>query len=288
MVARCLSDFLTRELLSETLKSLKKRPYFMYLEIPMLTLLSLLLMPLLYAAPADLAGSERANPDTVLAESESPPWVRYVGNRRAIMKQGDLSARIALNSLAGVDHLYALGPVEGLRGEVTIYDGMPSITTLSDDAAEVSTAMDAQAIFLVYGAASEWTEVPVSESITGLEELEAFVRLEAETVGLDLETPFPFRIEGAVDTAAYHVIWRTDDRAMHNHAAHQKAKRMFELSDEPVRMVGFWLHAGGEGVYTHPGMRTHVHIMNADNTTSGHLDDLTLPAGATLYLPLPE
>ena len=253
--------------------------------ISMLTLLTLLVIPLLYASPADLPGPERAKADTVRAESEPPPWVRHVGNRQAILQQGDLSARIALDSLAGVDHLYALGPVDGLRGEVTIYDGMPSITTLSDDAPEVSTAMDVQAIFLVYGAASEWTEVSVSESITGLEELEAFVRSEAKAAGLDLETPFPFRIEGAVDTAAYHVIWRTDDRAMHNHAAHQEAKRMFELSDEPVRMVGFWLNAEGEGVYTHPGMRTHVHVMNADNTASGHLDDLTLPAGATLYLP---
>ena len=250
----------------------------------MLTL-SLLVITLLSAATADLTGSEDAKPGATPAESESLPWVRYVGNRQAIMKRRDLSGRIALDSLAGVDHLYALGPVNGLRGEVTIYDGLPSITTLIDDAPQVSTAMDTQAIFLVYGAASEWTEVSVPESITGLEELEAFVRLQAEAAELDLETPFPFRIEGAVDTAAYHVIWRTDERAMHNHAAHQKAKRMFELSDEPVRMVGFWLHAEGEGVYTHPGMRTHVHIINADNTASGHLDDLTLPAGATLFLP---
>ena len=251
----------------------------------MLTLLILLMMPLLCAVPADLPGPEHAKADTVRAESESPPWVRHVGSRHAIMRQNDLSAQIALDSLAGVDHLYALGPVDGLRGEVTIYDGMPSVTRLSDGVPAVSTAMDAQAIFLVYGTASEWTEVPVPTSISGLGELEAFVRSEAEAAGLDLETPFPFRIEGLVDAAAYHVIWRTDDRAMHNHAAHQEAKRMFELSDEPVRMVGFWLHAEGEGVYTHPGMRTHVHVVNADNTASGHLDDLTLPAGAALYLP---
>lgn len=251
----------------------------------MLTLLTLLTMPLLCAAPPNLPETERAAADTMDTKSEAQPWVRHVGSRHAIMQQNDLSAQIALDSLTGIDHLYALGPIEGLRGEVTIYDGTPSIARFDDGAPNVSTTMDAQAIFLVYGAASEWTEVPVSESISGLDELEAFVQSEAETAGLDLETPFPFRIEGAIDTATYHVIWRTDDRAMHNHAAHQEAKRMFAFSDEPVRLIGFWLHAEGEGVYTHPGLRTHVHVMNADNTASGHLDDLTLPAGATLYLP---
>jgi len=235
-------------------------------------------LPLMEQLEAERAAPSRA------AEDTAGFWVRHVGDRRALLHRGDLSARIALDSLAGVTGLYAVGPVEGLQGEVTIYDGEPSISTVENGRVRVDSSFEHRAAFLVYASATEWTAVPIERPIRGLDEAEAFVRAAAEDAGLDLEAPFPFRIEGRADTLTYHVIFKTDD-APHDRAAHHKAKQMFSATDRAVEIVGFWADAAGEGVYTHPGRRTHLHARLADGSASGHVDDLALPAGATLYLP---
>ena len=111
----------------------------------------------------------------------------------------------------------------------------------------------------------------------------ALVERAAREAGLDLDEPFPFRIEGPADEVVYHIIFKTDD-APHDHAAHQRAKRMFTLEREPVEILGFYRQAGG-GPYHHPGKRVHLHVRSRDGRTSGHVDGLRLPPGTTLYLP---
>lgn len=211
-------------------------------------------------------------------------WVRHVGDRRAIIRDGNLGPTIALDSLSEIPHLYAIGPISGLRGEITIYDSDVSIATIRGDAPHVTSTMDEKAIFLVWASADEWTTVRIPRSLTGLGELEAFVRTAARENGLSLTQPFPFRVEGRVSSLTYHIIFKTRQEP-HDRAEHRRAKRRFSESDAPVRMVGFWADEAGEGVYTHMGMRTHVHFEREDRTTSGHVDDLVIQPGATLYLP---
>ena len=214
----------------------------------------------------------------------STPWVRHSGDRRDIIQDGNLEATIALDSLAGVPHLYAIGPIEGLRGEVTIYDGTPSIATVEEGAPHIEESMRPRAIFLVYGAAADWETVRIPSSLSGLGAVEAFVRTEAQAAGLDLSAPFPFRIEGAVDFIDYHIIYKTNQKP-HTSEEHQRAKQKYDVSDTEVQMIGFWADEAGEGVYTHPGMRTHLHFRLPDNSASGHIDDIEVREDATLYLP---
>ena len=221
------------------------------------------------------------------ALSQTPPpayWARYAGDRRRLIHHGALDANIRLAELAGVPGLYAIGPVEQLKDEITIYDGVASISTIKDGAVAIDHSFDHAAIFLVYGAAAQWIAAPVDSALSGLEAIEAFVRDRALAAGLDPETPFPFRIEGVAQGLDYHVIFKTND-APRNMAEHQRAKQRFSLINIPVKIAGFWADAQGEGVYTHPGKRTHLHFMTVDNSASGHVDGLTLETGATLFLP---
>ena len=98
------------------------------------------------------------------ALSQTPPpayWACHAGDRRRIIHRGELDANISLAGLAGVPGLYALGPAEGLQGEVTIYDGVASISTIEDGAVAVDHSFNHAAIFLVYGAATQWNAAPV-------------------------------------------------------------------------------------------------------------------------------
>ncbi len=220
--------------------------------------------------------------------SSTDYWVKYSGSRLNIINDADFSAKIELDSLMNIPNLYAMGPIKGLKGEITVYDGQISLATLENDQPEFSSSSDhTKAIFMVYGSAAKWVKVPVEETLSGLEAVEAFVRKQLIQNGLDIEKPFPFRLEGSVDSLDYHIIYKKDN-VPHNQAEHQNAKQKYKIFNEDVKIVGFWADTSGEKVYTHPGYRTHIHFLLKDNTQSGHVDDISLEKGAILYLPLVE
>ena len=235
------------------------------------------------AAKPPEVDSESAKVNSEHAEDDSPTF-RYVGDRRDILQKGDLSKRIELSSLAEVPHLYAIGPVEGLRGEVTIYDGLPAIATLVEGQPRVHNSFDYGAIFLAYGSVSKWQTIPINADVDGLDAVESLVRESALEASLSLDEPFVFRIEGRAEQLDYHIIWKEDDTP-HDRSEHQRSKRRFTVSEADVRIVGVWADSAGEGVYTHPGKRTHLHFVLQDGSTSGHIDGLSLEPGTTLFLP---
>ena len=209
-------------------------------------------------------------------------WVRTAGTQRAVMMDNGLSAHIDLETLAAVPDLYAIGPVEGLRGEVTIYDGVPSVSSVQDGAVVVDDSFDHRAAFLVYARAPRWRSVPVARDLESVADVEAYVRQQAVAAGLDPEAPFPFRIEGRASALTYHVMDLAPG-AEHSHATHRQSARTFTADGADARVVGFWGGSVGEGVFTHRGQPSHMHVVLADG--SGHVDSLRVPEGATLYLP---
>ena len=157
-------------------------------------------------------------------------WVSYKGDRKNIIHHGNLSSQVDLNSLSGITNLYAIGPVTGLQGEITIYNGTPSISTVVDGLPKVDTSLNYGAIFLAYSRASTWQSIPVSQRLGSLDEIEQFVKTSAIQAGVSLDKPFPFRVEGAVDSLEYHIIFKTD-QAPHNKKEH---KKLFCLSWNPT------------------------------------------------------
>ena len=124
----------------------------------------------------------------------------------------------------------------------------------------------------------------IEKSISGLSNLEVFVQNMAEKNNVDTQKPFPFRIEGVVESLNYHIIYKLDN-APHNITEHQRAKQKFSVYNSSVQIIGFWADSESQGVYTHPDMRIHLHFMLEDNTESGHIDNIHLRKGAILYLP---
>jgi acetolactate decarboxylase len=212
-------------------------------------------------------------------------WVRHAGNRDNIIQNGDLSARINLDTLSEISNLYAIGPVEGLKGEITVYNGESSIATIEREQPKIYSSFNHNAIFLVYASASQWKKNAIKKSIIGLSNLEAFVKNMAEKNNVDTQKPFPFRIEGIVDSLNYHIIYKLDN-APHNKTEHQRSKQKFSVYNSNAQIIGFWTDLESQGVYTHPDKRTHLHFMLEDNTESGHIDNIQLREGAILYLPL--
>lgn len=211
-------------------------------------------------------------------------WVKHAGNRTSIIQQGDLSAQIYLDTLSEIPHLYAVGPIEGLKGEITVYDGKSSIATIDRAQPTISSSLHHGATFLAYASATRWKTISIDTSISGLRDVEAYVQNMSTRHDVDTRKPFPFRIEGRIDSLEYHIIFKTDD-APHNATEHQRAKQKFTVHDSDVCIIGFWADVKSQGVYTPPDKRIHLHFILDGDAASGHVDDLQLREGALLYLP---
>ena len=227
-----------------------------------------------------------ASPDSQ-TRSDTPPAkpgyvVKYAGQMRNVMMKGDLSAHFDLASLRGTKGLYAVGPVEGLKGEITVLDGKPSITSLRDGKPTVGEAWP-KACFLVYATVEAWQKMPIPKEIDSLEKLEEFVLGAAKKVNLDLTKPFPFLVTGTPKLLKYHVIWKTDSLP-HTKALHEQAKHIFEMKDQEVQMIGFYSDSH-HGIFTHHDSNVHVHARSTDGKAAGHVEALTLGENMQLHLP---
>jgi hypothetical protein len=71
---------------------------------------------------------------------------------------GDVEGKVDLRSLTQQPHLYALGPRAGVSGEITVFDGEPSVARVVDRQVHVTADADHAACFLVYDHVSVWRD----------------------------------------------------------------------------------------------------------------------------------
>ncbi len=209
--------------------------------------------------------------------------VMIAGELRRVMHDGDLSRSIALDTLQGRPQLYALGPLEGLRGEIVIRDGVPLVSRVEDGAVAASSTFHAGAAFLVYAQVREWQSVEIPAGLEGAAALERFIRQAAADAGVDVSRPFPFLISGVPELAKFHVVDKGTDLP-HSPEEHDRINVGFELRDEMVEIVGFYSDAH-HGIFTHHDSNVHMHLLTPDKRTAGHLDELRIKPHMILSIP---
>lgn len=217
------------------------------------------------------------------AEPPTVPEVRYVGEMRKVMRDGDLRAAIDLGLLAKTRHLYALGPVEGLKGEVTVWDGVPSIAQVREGKIAVAKSFAFKACFLVYAQVENWREVPIPAEIEDEKQFAEFVPRAAKKLGIDIQRPFPFAVKSTPSKVVFHIVHKTDDLP-HTKERHDKIKIPFTVENEAVRFVGFYSDHH-HGVFTHHDSNIHMHVITEDGKQSGHVDTIQFHKAGTLLLP---
>ena len=220
--------------------------------------------------------------------AESDHVVRWAGALKNVHQGLDFSGKIDLPPLVGLPHLYAVGPLENLQGEVTIWDGKPLISRVLDVTKDGQVRVDnnlvGKACFLVYGQAQSWKESKLTSSLTA-SQVDQVVKDSATEYGINTNKPFPFLIEGVAKTARYHVMNRTESVPPTPGAeTHERAKVRFTLQDMPVSLLGFYSEHH-QAIFTHHSSFVHMHIKAADDKIAGHLEAIELEPGARLLLP---
>ncbi len=210
--------------------------------------------------------------------------VKWAGALRNVHQGLDFSGTIALPPLAELPHLYAVGPLEDLLGEVTIWDGKALISRIKDGTLKIDNVLSNKACFLVYAQARAWKRIKIGSSVI-LSEVDGVIKKQATKCGIKTNRPFPFLIEGTAKNARYHVMNRTDSSPpAPGPSAHEQAKVRFTIKNMPVQLLGFYSEHH-QGIFTHHSSFTHVHVKTKDGKNAGHLEDMQLEPGALLLLP---
>lgn len=219
-------------------------------------------------------------------ESPEPGFtVEWVGELRTVHLNGDARPRVHLRRVEPLDGGFAIGPLAGLRGEITVVDGEAYVARVDEAGEHVEHGFDHDAPFLVFGQVGAWKALPVPEAVQDVATLEDWLSGAAEAAGLAGDGVFPFKIETSTSTVEYHVISNTEpgDRVTR---PHRELMRFFTLDAEPATILGVYSEGHG-GVFTHHGQATHLHVVGGDGRRSGHVDTLSLGSDSVAYLPVP-
>jgi acetolactate decarboxylase len=207
--------------------------------------------------------------------------VKHSGALRIIMS-GNIQPVISLDTLLEKKHLYALGAVDHLKGEIQIFDSKPSNSFVVDSSLQIKDAYSLKASLLVYAEVEEWDSFQIENSKTK-SDLEAQIFELATNNGINTEEPFPFLLEGTVATIDWHVINWKDGDTIHNHKKHKESGLNGVLANKEVKIIGFY-STKHKAIFTHHTTDMHMHFKTDDNTIAGHIDDLSLNQTVTLKL----
>lgn len=212
--------------------------------------------------------------------------VRAFGALREIMHEGKTEPHAELASLAPGQHTYALGALSELRGEVTVLDDTIWLAYPNDDGTprlRSERTSDERATLFVTAQVERWKRVRLEHDVK-FDELDARVEVAAVSQGVDPSKPFPFRVDGALRDLHWHVVDGRKLAAGGGHADHVRSAVSGVLPEASGTLVGFFSKAH-QGVFTHAGSNTHLHVVAPAANVSGHVDQVTLPAGAELAFP---
>lgn len=221
--------------------------------------------------------------------------IEYIGAQRDIFKTGKAASVVSLEALSGRKGLYAVGPIDGLDGEITIFDSKPYITKVRGKDFTVDHSYNYGAFFLVWTEQTKWHDVPIPNTVKGYVDLQQFVKAQAQIAGIDVTKPFPFLLVGTPAEIEWHInVDRTEGKPI-TRELFLKSKEPFVTQNEPVDIIGFYAvhHAGVflpsdkpkfmEG--TDAQNVIHIHLVSKTSKAAGHIDNITLGDDMVLRLP---
>jgi len=207
----------------------------------------------------------------------------FIGAQRETIMMGKRTALLDLRTLKDGPHLYGIGPLEGLTGEVTIANSRPALARVgSDHLVHVIETYEGGVPFFVWAEVSVWQAVAVPSDVRTFKDLDTFVGNAGAKAGLT--QAFPFVVTGKPELIDFHIVDAKPDTPP-GMAGHEKIQIQFEVRRQEVMLVGFW-STQHQGIFTPMGANMHVHFQTADNRMSGHVQGLDLgQGGMTLSLP---
>jgi len=217
--------------------------------------------------------------------AEYPFGFKAYGVFSRMITQRNYLPAVALKDAVDASATDAVGAVSGLRGEISMIEGRLIVSYGADCGATCPAATSETATLLATASARTWRAVAIDKDLDA-KAIESFIRAQAKANGLDENKPFPFRINGAITDFVMHVNAAPNPRFKGHGSFDEMA--VTGLAKGPRlagSVVGFYAPPPLQGVITHGGDYFHSHYVDAQRSTTAHLDSFGIAAGSTLMLP---
>ncbi|HMQ69622.1 MAG TPA: acetolactate decarboxylase [Ignavibacteria bacterium] len=208
--------------------------------------------------------------------------VKITGEMKNVMWKGELYGTIDIDTISDKEHLYGLGPVEYLRGEIIIVDGRGyKSTVINDSTMDVSETLKLKAPIFAYANIENWTESNLPDNILSMSALEKFLDQNSS----DIKKPFLFKLTGTADSAEIHIVNLEEGSIVSSPEEAHKGQKNFIIKDKRIELVGFY-STEHKAIFTHHDTNIHIHLITEDKKQMGHLEKIDLKKGTVkLYLP---
>lgn len=211
----------------------------------------------------------------------TPPTVLWQGSLRAV-HGGDVTGRVALTQFAGKKNLYAVGPVAGLDGEITVIAGKFYVARVRHGAVETDNDLATQASFLVWSEVAAWKPpLRLGVKADNHAQLEKQIEVLATRAGIDTTQPFPFKLEGVFNAVDYHIL--VPQKSQQAHAGHGDGAKKISAKNSDAEIIGFF-SKNHQGVFTHKDSFAHLHVVERKGH-SGHLDAISAGPDVRVLFP---
>lgn len=220
---------------------------------------------------------------TAFGQSSAKGLVSHHGVLREIMMEQKLDANADLQDFATSEHLYALGALEGLSGEILIINGQPFNGIVEKGKLRIEKSFDRKATILVSAQVTDWSESKVELNVANLKELEIEIKRIASEKGINTSQAFPFLLKGTFNQLEWHVINAAETREK-THEAFKEAGLKGNDMDQSAEVLGFYSE-NHQGIFTHHGSFLHLHFKDQSDTKMGHVDNLMLNGSISIMLP---
>lgn len=208
--------------------------------------------------------------------------VYIIGEMKNVMWKGELGGNIHLDTIADKTHLFGLGPVEYLTGEILILDGKAyRSSVLSDTTMKVEETYELKAPFFAYTNISQWKNQSLPDSVQTIHQLEQYL----DTITQAATRPFMFKLSGTVEEALIHVVNLPEGSSVSSPQEAHQGQVDYKINQKEADIVGFF-STEHKTVFTHHDTFLHMHLITSDRKLMGHLDDVVFARGSMkLYLP---
>jgi acetolactate decarboxylase len=216
------------------------------------------------------------------------PQVMYKGKMSKIGQERRVDGEILVDTIQG-KHLYAVGPVEDLRGEIIVWDGKPFVAAIMENQKPYvqKDVKPLKAIFLVYADVQQWDTLVLKNNIGSLGDLQKNITEAAYQHGTDTTTAFPFLLFGKVKEGSGHIMFKDSSVKTVTPDALKAANHKNEFKNQNAQMVGFYSQHH-QTIFTHHDSFLHIHYRMANKYQAGHLDMVAFDQTEPVKLLLPH
>lgn len=208
--------------------------------------------------------------------------VKVSGAMKNVMKKGDLSSTIYLDSLSNKTNLYGIGPGENLVGELLIIEGKSYQSSITEDKSiQMEESFKLKSPFFVYAHQQQFETIRLPNKIFSVNTLESFL----DEMNFNNNNAFVFKLKGKFQAVDFHIQNLPEGSIIRSHEDAHVGQAKFSESEIDGEIIGFFSKEH-QGIFIHHDALTHLHFIDDNRTKMGHIDELLFDASrVVLYLP---